>query len=45
VRAAVLYEFDAPLVVEEIELDPPKQGELLVRMAASGVSVRDYPGS
>jgi S-(hydroxymethyl)glutathione dehydrogenase/alcohol dehydrogenase len=41
VRAAVLYEFDAPLVVEELELDPPKAGEVLVRMAASGVCHSD----
>lgn len=40
-RAAVLYEFGAPLVVEELELDPPKAGEVLVRMAASGVCHSD----
>ena len=40
-KAAVLYEFDAPLVVEEVELDPPKSGEILVRMAASGVCHSD----
>jgi S-(hydroxymethyl)glutathione dehydrogenase / alcohol dehydrogenase len=41
IRAAVLYEFNEPLVVEEVELDPPKAGELLVRMAASGVCHSD----
>jgi S-(hydroxymethyl)glutathione dehydrogenase / alcohol dehydrogenase len=41
VRAAVLYEFGAPLVVEEVELDPPKEGEALVRMVASGVCHSD----
>jgi S-(hydroxymethyl)glutathione dehydrogenase/alcohol dehydrogenase len=40
-RAAVLYEFNAPLVVQELELDPPKAGEVLVRMAASGVCHSD----
>lgn len=40
-KAAVLYEFDAPLVVEDVELDPPKSGEVLVRMAASGVCHSD----
>lgn len=40
-RAAVLYGFDEPLVVEEVELDPPKQGEVLVRMVASGVCHSD----
>ena len=41
IRAAVLYEFEQPLVVEELELDPPKAGEVLVRMAASGVCHSD----
>lgn len=37
-RAAVLYEQGKPLVVEdEIEIDPPRAGEVLVRMVASGV--------
>ena len=40
-RAAVLYEFGAPLVVEEVELDAPRTGEVLVRMAASGVCHSD----
>lgn len=40
-RAAVLHEFNAPLVVEELELDPPKAGEVLIRMAASGVCHSD----
>jgi S-(hydroxymethyl)glutathione dehydrogenase/alcohol dehydrogenase len=41
VRAAVLYEFRKPLVVEEVDLDPPREGEVLVRMAASGVCHSD----
>jgi S-(hydroxymethyl)glutathione dehydrogenase/alcohol dehydrogenase len=41
IRAAVLHEFGRPLVLEELELDPPKQGEVLVRMAASGVCHSD----
>ncbi len=40
-RAAVLYEHDTPLRVEEVEVDPPKGGEVLVRMAASGVCHSD----
>ncbi len=36
-RAPILYEQGKPLGVEEIELDPPKAGEVLVRMVASGV--------
>ena len=41
-RAAVLYEYNTPLVIEEVELDPPREGEVLVRMAASGVCHSDY---
>ncbi len=41
IRAAVLHEFGQPLVVEELELDPPKAGEVGVRMAASGVCHSD----
>jgi S-(hydroxymethyl)glutathione dehydrogenase/alcohol dehydrogenase len=41
IRAAVLHQFGQPLVVEELELDPPKGGELGIRMAASGVCHSD----
>ena len=30
-KAAVCYQPNTPLVVEELELDPPKAGEVLVR--------------
>lgn len=40
-RAAVLYEFGQPLVVEDIDVDPPRPGEVLVRMVASGVCHSD----
>ena len=40
-RAAVLYAFGEPLVIEELEVDPPKAGEVLLRMAASGVCRSD----
>jgi NDMA-dependent alcohol dehydrogenase len=40
-RAAVLRELNAPWSVEEIELDPPKQGEVLVKLAASGMCHSD----
>ena len=36
-RAAVLYEYNTPLVVEEVEVDGPQQGEVMVKLAASGV--------
>ena len=36
-KAAVLYEPKQPVVVEDIEMDAPKEGEILVKMAATGV--------
>ncbi len=40
-KAAVLYEAGQPAVIEEITLDPPQQGEILVRMEAAGVCHSD----
>ncbi len=40
-RAAVLTEFGAPLVIEELELEDPKAGEVLVRLEACGVCHTD----
>src|SRR3712207_2270976 len=40
-RAAVLEEFGAPLVVQEVELADPKPGEVLVRLVACGVCHTD----
>jgi Zn-dependent alcohol dehydrogenase len=42
VKAAVLHEIGKPLVVEEIELDAPRAGEVRVRLAASGVCRSDW---
>jgi S-(hydroxymethyl)glutathione dehydrogenase / alcohol dehydrogenase len=36
-RASILFEQSMPLRVEEVELEPPRDGEVLVRMVASGV--------
>jgi S-(hydroxymethyl)glutathione dehydrogenase/alcohol dehydrogenase len=41
IRAAVLHEPRAPLVVEEVELAPPRDDEVLVRVAAAGVCHSD----
>ncbi|HEV7133385.1 MAG TPA: alcohol dehydrogenase catalytic domain-containing protein [Solirubrobacteraceae bacterium] len=41
VRAAVLEEFGAPLVVQELDLAEPRQGEVLVRLVACGVCHTD----
>lgn len=40
-RAAILYEYGRPWSVEEFELDPPKAGEVLVRLAATGLCHSD----
>jgi S-(hydroxymethyl)glutathione dehydrogenase/alcohol dehydrogenase len=41
VRAAVLEQFGAPLVVQEVDLDEPRAGEVLVRLVACGVCHTD----
>ena len=41
IRAAVLEEFGAPLVVREVDLAGPKAGEVLVRLHACGVCHTD----
>lgn len=40
-KAAVLEEFGKPLVVQEVDLDEPKAGEVLVRLEACGVCHTD----
>ena len=40
-RAAVLEEFGEPLVVQEVELEEPRAGEVLVRLEACGVCHTD----
>ena len=41
-KAAVLYEPNEPLVIEEFELDDPARGEVLVKVMASGVCHSDW---
>jgi S-(hydroxymethyl)glutathione dehydrogenase/alcohol dehydrogenase len=41
IRAAVLEEFRAPLVVQEVDLGEPAAGEVLVRLVACGVCHTD----
>src|SRR3954469_3655828 len=41
IRAAVLEDFGQPLVVQEVALDDPGPGEVLVRLAACGVCHTD----
>jgi NDMA-dependent alcohol dehydrogenase len=40
-RAAVCYEFGTPLVVEDIAIDPPQAGEVLVRLVATAICHSD----
>lgn len=41
-RAAVLYGRNEPFVVEEVELEPPGPGEVLVEMAGGGICHSDW---
>ena len=41
VKAAIAFEAAKPLVVDELDLEGPKQGEVLVRLAATGVCHTD----
>ncbi len=41
VKAAICWEAKKPLEVEEVDLEGPKEGECLVRLAASGVCHTD----
>jgi len=41
VKAAICYEFGMPLVVEEVEIDPPKTGEVKVKIAACAICHSD----
>ena len=40
-KAAVCYEFGKPLTIEELEIDPPKKGEVKVRLAATAICHSD----
>jgi NDMA-dependent alcohol dehydrogenase len=41
VKAAVMYGFNEPLKVEGVTLNPPREGEIVVKVAASGVCHSD----
>ncbi len=41
-KAAVLHAPRTPFIVEDVELDPPRAGEVLVRIAAAGVCHSDW---
>ena len=41
-KAAVLYQYNTPRIVDEVEVASPEQGEVLVKLAASGVCYSNY---
>ncbi len=41
IKAAICIEAQKPLVIDEIDLDGPKEGECLVRLEATGVCHTD----
>src|ERR671919_220454 len=41
IRAAVLEEFGAPLEVQQVDLEEPRAGEVLLRLEACGVCHTD----
>ena len=46
IKAAVAWEANSPLKIEEVDLELPKRGEVLVKMVATGVCHTDaYRGS
>ena len=40
-KAAVLYGVNQPYSLETVELDPPKRGEVLVKVGAAGICRSD----
>src|SRR5690349_16020031 len=40
-KAAVLWERNAPLVIEDVDVAPPKSGEVLVKVVANGICHSD----
>lgn len=41
-KAVLCREINRPVVVEEIEVEPPRRGEVMIRLAACGVCHSDY---
>ena len=40
-KAAICYEFGRPLLVKEVEIDPPQTGEVKVKVAACAICHSD----
>ena len=41
-RAAVVWETNTPFAIETLDLEPPRAGEVLVKLAAAGVCRSDW---
>lgn len=41
VKAAITYEYHQPLLIEEVELDPPGENDVTIRIAATGICHSD----
>ena len=41
-KAAVLYNFNETLKVKDLEQDPPKTGEVRIKMGAAGICASDH---
>jgi len=41
-KAAIVYKFNEPVIVEEIEVRTPRDSELMIKIAASGICHSDY---
>ncbi|HUT67390.1 MAG TPA: Zn-dependent alcohol dehydrogenase [Dehalococcoidales bacterium] len=40
-KAAICYEFGKPLVIEEVDIEPPQKGEVKVKLAATAICHSD----
>jgi S-(hydroxymethyl)glutathione dehydrogenase/alcohol dehydrogenase len=40
-KAAICYEFNKPLVIEDVTLEPPQKGEVKVRVKATAICHSD----
>lgn len=41
-KAAVFYQINAPVSIEELEIEPPREGEVLLDIVGAGVCHSDY---
>ena len=41
IKAAIHYEYHKPLVIEEVEIDPPGDNDVLIKITATGICHSD----